>query len=201
MAAGILTRLASTFGAETVAAYGVATRIEALSFIGVQALYSGLTPFIGQNFGARNCDRLRQAMQFCIKAAVVLGLAVAAILALVARPLAGLFNEDPTVIAVASRYLTIIPFSYTMMGTMILVNGFFNAVNQPMKPALLIVVRLFVLAVPLAYFGARLSETTGMFVGIAVANLVVGVLAFVMVNRFIGVVEREQLREAGLSTA
>lgn len=48
----VATYLIAGFGFEAVAAFGVASRIEALALIGVFAVSAALTPFIAQNFGA-----------------------------------------------------------------------------------------------------------------------------------------------------
>ena len=63
----VLTRIAADLGEDTVAAFGVGTRIESIAMIGSMALSSVLIPFIGQNFGAGKNDRIIQANRFSIK--------------------------------------------------------------------------------------------------------------------------------------
>ena len=63
-----ITFLLSGFGSEAVAAFGVAIRIEALALIGIFAVSMSLTPFIAQNFGAGEHDRIDQAVVFGGKA-------------------------------------------------------------------------------------------------------------------------------------
>lgn len=195
LAGGVLTRMVSGFGPEAVAAYGVGTRIDAVSIIGIGALGAATTPFVGQNYGAGNCDRIREAMRFCLRSALVYGVVMAGLLYVLSRPVAELFNDDATVVALIQRYVHLVPISYTMFGSMLLVNSMFNAMNKPMRSALLIVLRLFVLAIPLAWLGGRIYAVPGVFGGISVANMVVGLVAIFMVRGFLTNVERVLARE------
>jgi putative MATE family efflux protein len=199
--AGILTRMVSAFGPEAVAAFGVGTRIESLSMIGPMAISASMTPFVGQNLGAGNCDRVRAALRFAIKTCIAYGLVIWGVLAVLAPVLAGMFNRDPDVVRMIVQYLYIVPISYGLFGVLLSVNANFNAGNQPMKAAFTILVRLFVLAVPLAYLGSQALGVPGLFAGIGAANLLVGVLAILMVRRFIARTEERLAREAQLSPA
>jgi len=188
---GILTRLVSKFGPDAVAAFGVGARIESLSMIGPMALAASVTPFVGQNLGARNWPRVRAALRFATRASVVYGAVMAAGLALVAHPLAALFSIDAAVVDLITSYLYILPVSYGLFGVMFAVNSTFNAANQPMKSAFNISVRLFVLAVPLALAGSALAGLPGLFGGISLANMFVGLLAILLARRFLAGVEGE----------
>ena len=57
---GFILRITATYGQEAVAAFGVATRIEALALVSMMALASAINPFIGQNLGAGNFERVKE---------------------------------------------------------------------------------------------------------------------------------------------
>jgi Na+-driven multidrug efflux pump len=178
---------------------GILTRM--VSVIGPMAISASMTPFVGQNLGAGNCDRVRAALRFAIKTCIAYGLVIWGVLAVLAPVLAGMFNRDPDVVRMIVQYLYIVPISYGLFGVLLSVNANFNAGNQPMKAAFTILVRLFVLAVPLAYLGSQALGVPGLFAGIGAANLLVGVLAILMVRRFIARTEERLAREAQLSPA
>ncbi len=184
LANGIITRMVAGFGIEAVAAYGVGTRIEALSLIGLHALFISVAPFIGQNYGAGNCDRIREAINFSVKASIIHCIVVAGLLAAFARPLGALFNAEPAIIDTVASYLWIMPISYGLLGVMLIVNASFNAVNQPLKSAFIIVLRLFVFGIPLAFVMSHFLGVTGIFVGLSSANVIVGTIAYALSRRF-----------------
>lgn len=196
LAAGILTRMVSAFGPGAVAGYGVGTRIEAVALIGLHALFIAVAPFVGQNYGAGKSDRIRAAIRFSARTSLIYGMTCAVLLAVLARPLGGLFNKEPAIIETVARYLWTMPISYGMVGVILIVNASFNAVNQPMKSALLIILRLFVLGVPLAFVFSRAVGVVGVFAGLATANAIVGVVALWLSRRFVRAVAEQFADEA-----
>lgn len=183
LSAAILTRMVSEHGPEAVAAFGVGTRVESLAMVGVSALSMASTPFYGQNYGARQFSRIREGTSFVAKASLVWGAGVALLLALVAAPLASLFNAAPAVVDRSVDYMTIIPWSYGSVGIAMLYNSFFNALDRPFSSTLVVLVRLFVLAVPLAALGSSLGGLPGLFGGIAAGNALIGAYAWWMARR------------------
>ncbi len=175
---GILTHLAATFGDSAVAALGVGTRIESLAMIGVMALSSVLTPFIGQNWGAKKADRVKQSIQFATKFALLWGGSLCLILAISGPFIARLFSDTPEVIRLIQLFLWVVPVSYAGMGLIIITSATYNAFHQPKQATILVFTRLFILMVPLSLIGAYFWQIEGIFVGVMVANLLAGLLAF-----------------------
>ncbi|MCB1035077.1 MAG: MATE family efflux transporter [Acidobacteria bacterium] len=182
LAMGMLTRLVAGHGTESVAAFGVGGRVDSLALIGLPALALAASPFVGQNLGAGNYDRVQTAVKFCIKAALGYGVGIGALLILLAPPVARLFSDQPLVIEGIVHYLRIVPLGYAPFCVSILIGAIFNALNRALKTTFLIAFRLFVLTVPLAALGARLAGVEGIFGGIAMANLLAGCLAFWMIR-------------------
>ncbi len=197
LSTGILTRFVAGYGTFAVAAFGVGGRMEALAMIGINAMATALTPFIGQNYGAGNCDRIRAALGFGSKVALAWGGGAAVLLGLLAVPIARIFNDEPQVVAHCVDYMRFIPFSYGLLGIAMLVNTTFVALGRPLQASLVIGVRLFVLAIPLAWLGSTLFDLRGLFGGVAIGNVLACAFAYALVRRHLAVVERQ----IALSTA
>lgn len=183
LSTGILTRLVSSYGTTAVAAFGVGTRVEAMAMIGINALSTALTPFVGQNFGAGEHGRIREALGFSVKCSLGWGLGAAVLLGASASPLARLFTEHPDITRDTVDYLRLIPVSYGMLGIGMLTNTMFIALGRPLQASLVIGVRLFVLALPLAFLGSHLFGLRGLFIGISSGNALISVVAVVLVRR------------------
>jgi Na+-driven multidrug efflux pump len=191
IAVGVFTRIVSGFGPEAVAAFGVGTRVDALCLIGTHALFAAIAPFVGQNYGARRCDRIRAALNFSITTSLIYGAAFALVLAVIARHVGAVFNSNPEVIDYVTRYLRVVPVSYGLVGVLFIVNAMFNAVNQPLKSAAIIVLRMFVFGIPLAWFLSRQWGAFGVFAGMAMGNASVGLIAWAIGRRWVREVERD----------
>ena len=195
----VITRMISEYGEEAVAAFGVGGRLEALSLIGLWALSTAITPFIGQNFGAGNYDRIRAALRFGVKFSLIWGGAAFTVLYLLSGIIAPIFNDNKAVTASIVLFLQIIPISYAMYGISALVNSMFNALGKPLQASLVIILHLFVFVLPLAYLGSKVYGLKGIFIGIAVGNAVVGIIAYLMAQKFLVHVEAE--RESAITAA
>jgi putative MATE family efflux protein len=196
VAVAIITRIVSSFGPQAVAAYGVGARLEALAMIGAFSLGAALAPFVGQNYGARNSDRLRGALRFCAWASLVFGGATFVVLVSLARPLASLFNDQESVVSAIVTYLTVMPIGYAFHGYLLVVVSTFNSVNRPFTSALLRILGLFALGIPFAYLGSRLYGLTGVFLGLVTANVLTGVISFFTVQKFLSVYDAEVTADA-----
>lgn len=180
LSSAVVVRLVAGHGPAAVAAFGVGVRIESLSMVGIFALTAAITPFVGQNLGAGKTQRIEEARRFTVSAAWAWCVPVAIILALMAPLLAAVFNDQPEVVRLTTLYLRLVPGSYVGFAMALLTASMFNALNVPLRATGVAFLRLVVLAVPLAYLGSAVAGLEGLFVGIAVANLAVGIVAYGM---------------------
>jgi Na+-driven multidrug efflux pump len=171
---GILITILAFFSHASVAAYGVAIRVEAFAFIVIMALATGMAPVIGQNIGAEQYDRMRLSLRIAMRFAVGWSLFVAVVLALFAAPIAGIFTDDAEIARVIQLYFLIVPVSYVLGN---LVPGWasaFNAMGMPGQTVMMLFIKMFVLMIPLGALGAWLNGATGLFCGIATSNILSG---------------------------
>lgn len=187
----VLTRMVVQYGEEAVAAFGVGSRIESLALIGVVALSIATSPFVGQNYGARNYGRIRVALRFGLRFSLGWGIAVFVILFSLAEVISPIFNDDPEVIEAAVLFLMILPISYGFLGMSWLVNSAFNALNKPLHASFVILLHLFAFVLPLAYLGSRLIGLMGVFAGTALGHVLIGISAYPMAHRLLTRLESE----------
>jgi putative MATE family efflux protein len=174
----VITALVAGFGAEAVAGFGVASRVESVILIAVFALQSSLGPFVGQNYGMNRLDRIRRAIRLSNTFLLVYALLMAGLLFVTAMPVTAIFDDDPLVAASATAYLRIVPFTYGAFGVLMVAVACFNALGRPMPAAILTFVKFFVVYLPLAWLLSRLMGLPGIFWANAVAHLAFGAIAY-----------------------
>ena len=133
--AGVITSLIAVYGPEAVAGYGIATKVEYFAVSVITALVSIIPVFVGQNFGAKNMDRIKEGTLTSEKFSVINGIVLFAVLAIFAGPIARLFTSDENVIRIIMLYLQIVPIGYAFMGIVLIVNAAYNALKKPIKAA------------------------------------------------------------------
>ena len=132
-------------------------------------------------------DRVRPALRLCHGFCLGWGVASFLAMAVLARWLVGMINDELEVVETATNYLLIIPISLGFTGVMGVASACFNALGKPTPPLVLSLLRLVVVLIPLALIGRALAGYSGVFVATAIANIVVGVLALVWNNHTVRV--------------
>ena len=108
----VITYFISVFGKESVAAYGIATRIEQIALLPSFGLTTAALSIVGQNNGARKFDRVRET----INKSILYGISIMTIgtvgVFCFATPLMGFFTTDPIVMSIGATYLRIAAFIF-----------------------------------------------------------------------------------------
>lgn len=181
----VLIALVAANGADAVAGFGVATRVESMALILFYALSSVIGPFCGQNLGAGKIQRLHDSQRISAQFCVAAGLVISILLALFGKWIAAIFSDDAAVIATTYQYLLIVPISYCAYGVVMVVNASFNGLGKPLPGVAISAARVIIILLPLAWMGNQLLGVWGIFVAIALSNVIVGVGAYAWVHRAI----------------
>lgn len=183
LAAGVMTAIAASFGDSAVAAFGVGARLEPIATLVILAMSMSLPPLISQNLGANRMDRVAEAYRLAIRFILLWQLAIYAILAVLAHPIASLFSSDPEVITTIRLFIWIMPIGYGVQGIIILTNSSLNALHQPLTALYLSIARFFVFYVPLAWVGSYYWGLIGFFAGAVAGNMLMAIISWRRFNR------------------
>jgi len=170
------TFLLAGYGSEAVAAFGIVGRIESLALIGIFAVSMAVTPFIAQNFGAEEHERIDQAIIFAGKAAFYLGILLFGTLALLGPTIATIFSDDPAVIEFVSVYFKIVAVSYSFQGLVAVTVAIFNGLQMPRVALKIMLIRTFALVFPLLFIGSTLG-LWWILAGLAAGNIFAAIYA------------------------
>ena len=172
VATALLTAIVAMHGAAAVAAYGIGARVESLVLIAPIALSSGLSPFVGQNYGAHLQKRVAAGFRVATRFSVLWGLGAFVLLLPTAPLIAAAFTSDADVARNITLYLRIVPLGYAGYGAMMMVSSAFNAMDHAVKSTMLSILRSIVIAVPVAWLGSLVLGLSGVFVGLMVSSIV-----------------------------
>ncbi len=186
MVSGLVAPLTTTFityqvagfGQAAVAGFGLAARVESLSLLVLMTLGGAITPFVGQNFGAKKYDRVEAGMSFSFRFALFYGLIIAAIMAVSTKFIVSLFTDDPLAAHAANLQMWIVPISYTLLGFSMATNGAFNAMGKPRQAMFISLSRTIAVYIPLAWILSNLFGLVGIFVAASCANFVSGSIGY-----------------------
>ena len=144
----IVYTVARPFGAAAQAAFGIGMRIIQAGFMPVVALGFSVAPVAGQNFGARQGERVKSTFKDAawMAAGVMFLFAIACNIAPAA--LIGVFSKDPRVIDMGVEYLRIISWNYIASGLIFVASSMFQAMGNTVPSLVTSSVRIALVAIP-----------------------------------------------------
>ena len=185
LAAGVITRLVASYGAESVAALGVAVRIDFFAMTVLRALSSVLGPFVGQNWGAEMYDRVRKGIKYSKQFSMVCGFLTFVLLAVLAKPIASIFTDNSKVVSTIILYLRIAPIGYGMQGVILMVISTLIVLQKPIHASMLTVVHLALFFIPMSFLGSYLFGLTGLFAALPLSYFMSGMISHIMLGRIL----------------
>src|SRR5256714_11328358 len=143
------------FGAAAQAGFGVGARVMQAMFLPVIAIAFSVAPLVGQNFGGRRGDRVRQTFY----SALLITSAIMVLLTVLAQFAGGMFirgfTKDPSVIAFGREYLQIISLNFVAMGIVFTSSSVFQGIGNTMPPLISSATRLLLFVLPAIILASR----------------------------------------------
>lgn len=187
LAGGMLTAMVAQHGAEAVAAFGVGNRLESLSLLVCLALSMTLPPFVSQNFGAGQIQRVVSAYKGAIKFALIWQFLVFMMLWVFKDAIADLFAASDLIKGPLIMWLGIVPLGFGMQAVIFLSASTLNALHQPLIAMRISILRLFVFFIPMAWVANELWGLQAMFMAFVLANSAASWVAYRSVSKVLAV--------------
>jgi putative MATE family efflux protein len=169
-----ITSQIASFGQASVAGFGMASRLEGMSMLAMMGLSAAMTPFTGQNFGAKRLDRVREGVNFAYRFSLVYGISIAVFMQLFGGLITDLFGLKGAAKETALLHMHIVPLSYMALGCAMTVNGALNALGKPMAAMWVSLSRTIAVYAPLAWVLSHFFGIIGIFIAAASANFIAG---------------------------
>jgi Na+-driven multidrug efflux pump len=141
------------------------------------ALSGSIGPFLGQNMGAERMDRMREGFAWCVRFALLYGLAIAVLLFVSGNLFSAVFAATEASVQPSKLYLWLVPASFGFYGVLMVVAGAFNGLGNP-RPNLILYTAKSVLFAGGIIAGAALDGYRGLCLGIAISNVLAGLAAY-----------------------
>ena len=127
------------------------------------------TAIVGQYLGAKRPDLAEHANTHCLRMAAVLMTSIGVIIAILGRPIMGLFTDDPQMIAIGAPAMWVIAASWPTMAAAQVLAGSLRGAGDTRFPMYTTFLGIWLMRVPLGYlFGPVLGWGLS---GIYIANV------------------------------
>ena len=196
----ILNNFAAGFGADAVAAMGIAQKINMIPFQIAFGLSQGIMPLVSYNFASGNGKRMKKGFFFTARISLGFLVAISVAYFVFAQGLIGLFMDNTVVVEYGVRFLRGFCLGLPFLCMDFLAVGVFQACGMGRNALLFAILRKIVLEIPAIYVLNWLFPLYGLAYSQLVAEVILAIAAIcVLVNLFKRVearsVEKETVEE------
>ncbi|MBE5806851.1 MAG: MATE family efflux transporter [Clostridiales bacterium] len=130
----IITSTINGFGTSTVAAWVSLGKVDGMFWMINNAFGIAIMTFVGQNYGARQYERIRKGLVTCAGMSTLAALAFSAFFFALHRQLFGLFTNDPEVLAIAAVMMGAITPWYFLFVPVEMISGALRGMGNTLIP-------------------------------------------------------------------
>lgn len=174
----IIQSVCNSFGANVIAAFTAALRIEQIATMPMISFGIALAAFVAQNFGAKKVSRIKQGV---IKGSII-NIILSIVMAFIMRYFGGdivqsfIGNTNPKVIQIAHDYLWISTIFYFFLGQIFIFRNALQGMGKPLVPLTSSFAELMVRSYAAAYLAVKYG-----YIGIFYAGPIAWVTASAIV--------------------
>ncbi len=167
----IVTRAIAPFGDSAVAGYAVIGRLTPLFFCVIFALSGAVGPIVGQNFGARQYDRVRETLSKSLRFTIAYTVLAWGALFALNGVIAAAFNLDDVGGGLLFWFALIVAPLFFFNGALFVTNAAFNNLNRPVWSTFLNWGRNTLGIAPFVWVGAEIGGAAGVIIGQALGGV------------------------------
>ena len=182
---GFVTRAIAPFGDAAVAAMAVTGRLTPLAFCVIFALSGAVGPIIGQNFGAKQFDRVRGTLIKAVQFTAIYVAVMWAILLAAHSFIASSFQLSEEGATIVFWFALVVAPLFLFNGTLFVSNAAFNNLRRPLFSTFLNWGKNTIGVVPFILVGGTLGGAPGVLIGQAVGGVLFGIVGFWLAYRLV----------------
>ena len=167
--------VSSAGGAVAVAAIAVGQRVESFVTLIVYGLGMSLVPLVGQNWGAKQYERVYETRRKSVIFAIIYCIVVFLISLPLAKPVSAIFTSNPEVIQYSAYYLWIMIIGLIGLTMTNWMSRMFTTIGRPLWTVVINIAGTVGILIPLAYIGRAVYGYIGILAGVSLGQIIVGV--------------------------
>lgn len=175
-------------GQMAIAAMGIINRMSMLILMPIFGISQGAQPIIGYNYGAKNYNRVKEAIKKGVIAATAISVVGFVIIQVFDTQIMRLFTTEPALIMLGATGLKVFLSMLPIIGFQIMGATFFQAIGKPVQALLLSMSRQLLILIPMLLVLPRFIGLTGVWLSGPIADIgstiLTGILLFVELRRF-----------------
>ncbi|WP_461615092.1 MATE family efflux transporter [Clostridium sp. Marseille-QA1073] len=136
--------LVNTFGADVIAAFTAAGKVDSLAYLPVQDFGNAFSTYVAQNVGAGKKERVHEGVKSAVKIIIVFCIISSILILMSSEYLMKIFvdSSEVKVIETGIEYISVVGVFYMLIGFLFMFYGFFRGVGNLTMSVVLTIVSL-----------------------------------------------------------
>ncbi len=193
----LMFRYIASYGDEVTSAYVIIGRIVPAAFCLLFALSGAVGPIIGQNYGANNFARVRDAIAKAMQFSFIYVLLMWPVLWFSSDWLAHLFGLGQIGAGLLQVYMLWVTPLFVFTGTLFVANAAFNNLGKAQWSTWLNWLRNTLGIIPFAWAVSKVGGAEGVIIGQGLGGVLFGIAAYYMTRRLVDQQEAAHLAHPG----
>jgi Na+-driven multidrug efflux pump len=164
----------------SIAAYGIANRVQFIFVMVVLGLTQGMQPIVGYNYGARHHDRVRKALMLTILWGTVVTTLGFMIGEFMPETVAKAFTTEKRLIEMAAWAMRVMSIFMPLIGFQLVTTNFFQSIGKVKKSIFLSLTRQVLLLIPLLLILPLFIGEKGVWYSMPISDIIAAMLTIVM---------------------
>lgn len=140
------------FGEDAMAAFGIGNRINSLLFLPCMGLGMGLTSIVGQNLGANNINRIKEAVKTSVIITIIFSVFSILLIYAFDQYIISFFTSDNNIKKMSLDYLSLISLSIPGLGLMQILISIYQGASHTKIAMFITMSRLWLFRLPMIIF-------------------------------------------------
>jgi len=171
----VIARIIASWGPVPIAVQKIGSQIEALSWMTSEGFATATSTYIGQNYGAKNYNRIKMVYYKSIIIMTGIGIIVTLLFLVFPKEIFSIFLREEEALKEGIIYLRILGISQLFMCFEITTSGAFNGLSRTIYPSIISIVFNF-LRIPMAIMlSATALGLSGIWWSITISSIIKGV--------------------------
>ena len=187
----ILNNFAAAFGADPVAAIGIAYKVNMIPLQIALGISQGIMPLIGYNYSSKNYSRMKGFLTFTTKIVLVLMCITSAVYFFLSEEIAGIFIDNRSVIEYSGRFLQGMCICLPFICMDFIAVGVFQACGMGKKALVFAVLRKIVFEIPFIFILNFFFPLYGLAWAQTSSEIILAAIALAVLVRMFRRLERE----------
>lgn len=191
--AAYVTKAAAAFGEAAVAGMAIIGRVTPIAFALIFAMSGAIGPIIGQNFGAGQHHRVRQAFNSSVVLTVLYVIPVVVVLYFLRAPIANMFNAEGVARDLIFLFCGPLSLAWIFNGVIFVGNAAYNNLGHPFYSTWVNWGRNTLGVIPFVYFGVQLWGAEGVLIGQMAGGIFAAMVSYILAERIMKKAENEEI--------